>query len=217
MKLLMIELQHFYPQSLKYLMMYFSKHLKLDKKLITSFLIIILGWFLVYIGHYYVVPNAKTPILIALSDPSVHGLVTVCIFLPLYIYNLIDFKLFFYIVLVSVLIDIDHAVAAKSFDIKAMLSLGNRPISHSLLFSLLFGSLITLISYKFYKIKPIVLTYFFSFALSSHVLRDAIDSNNTPWAYPLNSFPISAILFFIFYISLSIIHLYFGHIYRVRK
>jgi len=194
--------------------MHFFKKFQCDQKLITCLLIIIAGWVLVYIGHYYIVPNAKLPILIALSDPAVHGLVTVCIFFPLLFYKAIDFKLFSYVVIVSVLIDIDHSVAAKSFELKEMLSLENRPISHSLLFSILLGSVISFFAYKAYHIKPIVLTYFFSIALASHVLRDAIDSNNTPWAYPLNSFPISAIFYFLLFISLSFIHLYFGQIER---
>ena len=194
--------------------MYFFKQLQRDQKLITCSLLTIVGWVLVYIGHYYVVPNAKFLILIALSDPIVHGLVTVCIFFPLVFYKAIDFKLFSYIVIASVLIDLDHVVAAKSLDYKEMLSLENRPISHSLLFSILSGSVISFFVYKAYHIKPIVLVYFFSIALASHVLRDAIDSYNTPWAYPLKSFPVSAIFYFTLFISLSFIHLYFGQIKR---
>jgi hypothetical protein len=171
--------------------------------------LIVIGWILIYIGHDFIVPNAKKPIFIALSDPSVHALVAIMLILPFYLYGLINIKIAIIAVSLAIFIDIDHAIAAGSIDIKAMLSLSSRPISHSILFSVIIGSIFAFI-FSDNNNTVYFLAYLFIVSLISHVMRDAIESDMTPWAFPLKSMPISKIIFFIGFMSLNFLHLVYS-------
>ena len=105
--------------------------------------LLLLGWLLVWVGHVYVVPNLRMPLLIGLADPAVHGLVS--LLLPLFLLHQLDLRIAAITVLVGVLIDLDHAVAAGSFDFKAMLSLPGRPLGHSLLAAALVAGTLALV------------------------------------------------------------------------
>lgn len=176
---------------------------------LKQILILLLLWLIIAIGHFYVVPNTKIPFLIALFDPFVHGLVAFTLFLPFRFRNKINTQLLLLVTLSAILIDIDHAIAVKSFSPTAMVSLSTRPLGHSIAFSLSFGLIISFFHYLKYRKKNvfIFIFYLFSVSLISHIMRDAIGSYNTPWAFPFESFPISDHAYFIAFISLTIIHM----------
>lgn len=171
-------------------------------------------WIFIFIGHDYIVPNTKEPILIALSDPSVHGLVGLVLMLPFWLYGIIDNKIFGLAVSLSFLIDIDHAIAAGSFDVKEMLSLPSRPISHSLLFSILIGCIVAYGCTLYTKENSFAfLFYIFFISLFSHVFRDAVDTDMTSWAYPFRSISIPKFAFFSIFIIVNLLHL----LYSIRQ
>jgi membrane-bound metal-dependent hydrolase YbcI (DUF457 family) len=169
--------------------------------------LLLLCWLLIVLGHYCLVPAAAGwPWLIALADPAVHALVAVALVLPLYGRGLLSPGLALLTVGLAVLIDLDHAVAAGSLHPARMISLPVRPLSHSLLFSLGAGALLAgLLRGRDYSFAGLL--YLFALSLASHVLRDAIGSHNTPWAWPLASPPLPAGLFFGLFGGLSLLHL----------
>jgi membrane-bound metal-dependent hydrolase YbcI (DUF457 family) len=174
---------------------------------ITAYFLLLMGWILVYIGHNYIVPNAKIPILIAIADPATHGLVSLLLISPFIYFKKIDFKIGLFAISLGVLIDIDHIIAARSFDPAAMVALLERPISHSVLFSILFSLLFSFILKSDNKFFVFYLCFI---SLICHVFRDAIDSNNTPWAYPFYSYPIPQSLFMVVFGVVSVGHLWWS-------
>lgn len=183
-----------------------------NSKFIFNIVILTIGWILALYGHAVIVPNAKKPILIALFDPSVHGLIALLLALPFYFYNIIDFRVLAISVLLAVFIDIDHAIAAKSVDVSDMLKLSGRPITHSLLVNMILSfSFAFIVKEKFVEYQNYwLLVYLFFIGFSSHILRDATDAGGTPWAYPFNSFQINEYIYFSIYIFISYFHLLIG-------
>ncbi|MBF9142698.1 metal-dependent hydrolase [Hymenobacter properus] len=169
--------------------------------------LLLLGWTLVWIGHAYVVPTLRTPWLIGLADPAVHGLVSALLVLPLWLRRVIDFRVALLAVLLGVLIDLDHAVAAGSFSFKAMLSLPGRPLGHSLLVATLEATIVALAlrgwSARYASWGPF---YLFWVSLASHIARDGV----TPWAWPVAAPPIPAAVFFGLFVPLSLAHWWAG-------
>jgi hypothetical protein len=174
--------------------------------------LLIVGWGLVGIGHVYVVPSLRTPLLIGLADPAVHGLVSALLALPLWLLRVVDLRVAVLAVLVGVLIDMDHAIAAGSFDFKAMLSLPGRPLGHSLLVAVLVAAVLALgLRYWDARYATWGPFYLFLISLASHIARDGA----TPWAFPFVAPPIPAGVFFGVFVSLSFAHLLYGKFRRV--
>jgi|GEM_PF-7046172 len=171
------------------------------------------GWLLVWLGHAYLVPYLKLPLLIGLADPAVHGLVSVLLVLPLWLRRAVDTPVAIIAVLVGVLIDVDHAIAAGSFDFKAMLSLPGRPLGHSFLVSTLVAAGLALalrLGWRRYASwGPF---YLFWVSLASHIARDGV----TPWAWPWAAPAIPAAVFFGVFVPLSFGHLLFAERLRAH-
>jgi membrane-bound metal-dependent hydrolase YbcI (DUF457 family) len=180
---------------------------------LPAFGLLLLGWALILLGHYYAVPAAAGhPWLIALSDPAVHALVAVVLVLPFYLLGRISAPLALLRVALAVLIDLDHAVAAGSLHPARMISLPARPLSHSLLFALLAGGGLAALWRGRSRRYPLgLLWYLFGLSLASHVLRDAADGNETtPWAWPAASPAWPAAVFFGLFCLLSLLHLLYA-------
>lgn len=176
-------------------------------KKISPFVILLIGWILVFIGHNYIVPNTKIPMLIAIADPATHGLVSLLLIAPFIVFKQVDMQTGCIPISLGVLIDIDHIIAARSFNPADMVALLERPISHSILFSMIIAGVISVML----KSNCKSLTFYMCFiSLISHVIRDAIDSNNTPWAFPFSSCPISQTLFIALFGGLSAGHLWWS-------
>lgn len=166
--------------------------------------LLVVGWLLVWLGHAYIVPQLRQPLLIGLADPAVHGLVSLLLVLPLGLRRVVSPLVAIVAVLLGVLIDVDHAIAAGSFDFKAMLSLPGRPLGHSFLVTALVAAGLAL-ALRFWR--PARYTswlpfYLFWVLLASHIARDGV----TPWAWPWVAPPIPAAVFFGVFVPLS-----FGH------
>jgi hypothetical protein len=170
--------------------------------------ILAIGWLLVWLSHAYVVPQLKLPLLIGLADPAVHGLVSGLLVLPLWLRRVVDTPVAFIAVLVGVLIDVDHAIAAGSFDFKAMLSLPGRPLGHSLLVSTLVAAGLALaLRLGWARYASWLPFYLFWVSLASHIARDGV----TPWAWPWVAPPIPAAVFFGVFTPLSVGHLLYSN------
>jgi hypothetical protein len=165
------------------------------------------GWLLVWLGHAYVVPQLRLPLLIGLADPAVHGLVAVLLVLPLWLRRVVDTPVAIVAVLAGVLIDVDHAIAAGSFNFKAMLSLPGRPLGHSFLVSTLAAAGLAL-GLRLWRARYAAWWPFYLFwvALASHIARDGM----TPWAWPWVAPAIPAAVFFGVFVPLSFGHLFFA-------
>jgi len=173
--------------------------------------LLLAGWGLVWVGHAYVVPALRAPWLIGLADPAVHGLVSGLLVPPLWVLRVVDFRVALLAVLLGVLIDLDHAIAAGSFAFSAMLALPGRPLGHSLLVATLVAAGMALAlrgwSGRYAGGVPF---YLFWVSLASHIARDGA----TPWAWPLVAPPIPAAVFFGLFGSLSFGHLWAGLAWR---
>lgn len=121
-----------------------------------------------WLGHAYFVPHLRLPLLIGLADPAVHGLVSV---LLLWLRRVVDTPVASMAVLVGVLIDVDHAIAAGSFDFKAMLSLPRRPLGHSFLVAAGLALALRLGRVRYASGLPF---YLFWVSLASHIARDVV-------------------------------------------
>jgi membrane-bound metal-dependent hydrolase YbcI (DUF457 family) len=91
-------------------------------------------------------------------------------------------------VLSATLIDIDHIVAAKSFDLYAMTHLGSRPVTHSLVFALACAAIASIIT------RRLTIEYVVFAGLTSHIFMDA-SSGGTPFLFPLAGNKISLEMF----------------------
>lgn len=181
----------------------------MDKKTAFLLILILFGWVLIYLSHNFLIYTIKAPVAIAFVDPAIHGSVSFLLLLPFYFFQKVNTQMFIIGVSFGILIDVDHAVAAHSINIKAMLSLPARPITHSVLFAGIICILLTPFLYYYNRrLVPWLLIFYVSFlSLISHVFRDAIDSCMTPWAYPLESFPISQLSFFIAFIVINLFNI----------
>jgi hypothetical protein len=169
--------------------------------------ILAFGWLLVWLGHAYLVPQLKLPLLIGLADPAVHGLVSGLLVLPLWLRRVVDTPVAIVAVLAGVLIDLDHAIAAGSFDFKAMLSLPGRPLGHSFVVSTLVAVGLALALRLGRGRYASGLSFYLCWvSLASHIARDGV----TPWAWPWAAPPIPAAVFFGVFVPLSFGHLVFA-------
>lgn len=119
------------------------------------------------------ITTASAPILVGWLDPFAHGLLGLALSLPLIRKH--GWKWGFIGVLVSILLDVDHAVMAGSLDINAMISLPGRPFSHSFLFAFALSFLISIINTRAGGLVLLVLL--------GHILRDT-SSGTTPLFFP---------------------------------
>jgi len=114
--------------------------------------------------------------LVALSDIPINGATALLVVLPLVLRPL-RWRLALLAVAVGILIDVDHAVAARSLSLEAMLSLPVRPATHSLLFASLASLAAWAVS------RRAVAAWIVLAALVSHLLRDA-SGYGTPLLWP---------------------------------
>ncbi|MFX0197644.1 MAG: metal-dependent hydrolase [Candidatus Hodarchaeota archaeon] len=174
-------------------------------------IVIALGWIIALIGDrliaYSIISN---PILIVISDPSIHGLVAFLIIVPLFLdRSPLPYSVLFISTIFAILLDLDHAFTARSFDIQAIRSLSMRPVTHSLVFGILLGGIVSC----FYIKKRIwkLALYVVIISIASHVLRDAFDNNLTPWLFPFKPVSVPSSLGFSLFILFSYIHLSFTY------
>ena len=188
------------------------EQIHIRKRFIAHLLFLTLGWALVLFGHYWLVPNANPRYWVAIFDPAVHGTIALLLIVPFYWWKRIDFKYLAVAVFLAVLIDVDHAIAARSIRVEDMLSLPTRPIGHSVLFCAIISvSAATILKYFFKSKKSFrLLIYLFFIALFSHITRDAIHTDLTPWAYPFRLPPFSDLVFFTAFFVLNLAHLYYA-------
>ena len=92
---------------------------------------------------------------------------------------------------ISAGLDVDHFIMARSIRIIDALRIPHRPISHSILFSIIFGFFI----YFVFRKKSIGCIS--GLIICAHVLRDSAGSTLTPWLWPFYSPPIPFILYYI--------------------
>lgn len=163
-------------------------------------LFLFFGWIIAIGGHFYLVPSAKIPLLIAFADPFVHGLIAVLVTWVFYAKDIISLRELLVCLIAAVLIDIDHGIAAKSFHLGEWLKLPERPVSHSILFAILLS---ILISFFFKRSRMPLLVPIMSLALISHVTRDATDGCPTPWNFPFNPVKIDVYVYFCTFILIS--------------
>ena len=121
--------------------------------------------------------SISSPLRHALKDVSLHLLFACLVNLPLFVFRP-GLDLVVVVVLFGVLIDLDHAVAARSISVSQMISLPMRPITHSFIFAFL----------SFLVVFAITGVRHLSWAaLSSyvvHLLWDATGSKTTPSLWP---------------------------------
>ena len=184
------------------------------RRFIAHLLLLTLGWALVLFGHYWLVPNANPRYWVAIFDPMVHGTIALLLILPFYLWKRIDLKYLLVALFLAIFIDIDHAIAARSIRVEDMLTLPTRPIGHSVLFCTIISVVAALILKHFFKSKKSfrLLMYLFFIALFSHIARDAIHTDLTPWAYPFELPPFDDLVFFAVFFTLNLAHLYYAFI-----
>jgi LexA-binding, inner membrane-associated putative hydrolase len=110
------------------------------------------------------------------SDPLQHSLIAAIVALPLIPHA--GRRVLLTAVAAATVIDVDHAVAARSLRLRAITSLPTRPLSHSLLTALAAGSVVAVAA------GPVHGWAAFG-GLASHLLHDAGDrSAPTPFLWP---------------------------------
>jgi hypothetical protein len=126
-------------------------------------------------------PAAVPRVYWALLDPIVHMLLSVMVVSPLFSHPALRGRRLRWLLIaaaVSALLDLDHIAAARSFDLGAILSLGTRPPTHSLLFGLFCGALTLMLTRNRVAAAIVFL------ALASHVIRDG-SHFSAPLFWPL--------------------------------
>ncbi|MGE3063232.1 MAG: metal-dependent hydrolase [bacterium] len=103
-----------------------------------------------------------TPIIYVLYDSFMHLCYFMIVAMPLLRFK----EEFLFGCALSILIDLDHIIEARSLKISNLLSLGRRPWTHSLIFAL-FATAVVFIAAKNSHLSFIVLI-----SLLSHLLRD---------------------------------------------
>lgn len=174
-------------------------------------LLLILGWIIAIVGHllisYHIISNS---LLIAMTDSFVHAFIAFLIIVPFFLdRSPLPITLLVIAITFCILLDLDHIIAAGSFNLQALLSLPMRPYSHSIVFGTIIAGIVSLFYLKNQMWK--FAFYIVAISLISHVLRDGCESNLTPWAFPFKSFPIPSYIMFLFFISSSYLHLYFTY------
>lgn len=165
------------------------------------------GWIAAMTGNHLIASNSfSMPLTIALVDECVHGLIAILVIWPFFSgRSTLPARFFVIAALLAVLIDLDHAVAAGSFDVRAMMSLPARPLAHSYLFALGTAFVAGGVTAEPELRRNVFYIYFAS--LASHILRDSLNSYHTPWAFPFQSFPVNHEYGFALLIALSFVHL----------
>ena len=118
------------------------------------------------------------PLLYTLKDEVTHFAFGIIVNLPLLLWY--GAELLIPIFVFSVLLDIDHAVAARSFSIRKMMALPVRPAAHSITFAVAVGLFIFIVTgipaYAWVSVTSML----------SHVLADAGSSGETPIFWPFS-------------------------------
>jgi len=119
-------------------------------------------------------------------DPFAHGLLGLALSLPLAYYLRPRWFWIFWGVLLSVALDVDHAITAGSLNIVKMISLASRPPTHSITFAVLMFLIVLPINRRAAWQALIV--------LMAHVLRDT-SSGTVPLLWPLAWQPTAPLLY----------------------
>lgn len=145
-------------------------------------------------------------IFIALADIPINGITALLVVSPI-LYRFRSRLLAITSVAVGVLLDVDHVVKARSLSLEGILSIGGRPITHSLAFAFLLGIVALLLSRRFLGGWVVFA------ALISHLLRDAA-GGLTPILYPLEAFQIPFFYYPAGLVALFIYSLDFSWLFR---
>ncbi len=178
------------------------------------YLILASGWAVALWGHYILVPGARTPFQVSLTDPFVHGLIAALTIFMIYGRGLISLKELILFVSFAILIDLDHGIAARSLDLKDWVSLPRRPFSHSILFSLVVAAVVAL---WLGRERKALYFHLVAVVLISHVTRDAISGAPTPWNLPFSPVGIPAIPYFATWMAISLGHDFFPRRHRTGR
>lgn len=146
-------------------------------RLVLIILTMVIGDMLVFSWR----PNAIPQLYWMLLDSPVHTLLAVLVVSPLFAHPCFRQQKFGWIVitgLVTVSLDLDHMVAARSFSLYDIQHLSVRPISHSLLFAISCSFVACLVT------RRATVGWLVFGALTSHVVRDA-SSGSTLFLWPL--------------------------------
>lgn len=175
---------------------------------------ITLGWIIILMTDFItnrLINNGSisTPIFIELIDNVVHAMLAFLITLPFFLAQSPVSKNFLFIsVPLTLSIDIDHLIAA-GFNLQSFWSLPIRTLTHSLMFAILLGGIVSYLFYMTSKNKAWkTILYIIAISMASHVLRDAANPL-TRWMFPFKSIPLPTIIGFFLFIVLSYLHLYF--------
>jgi len=126
-------------------------------------------------------PDSVPRVYWALLDPIVQAILTLLIVSPLLTHPKLSGRLMRWAiitVLVTVLLDLDHFVVARSFSLKDALNISARPAGHSLLFALASAFFARwLIGFR-------AAGWLILIALLSHIIRDA-SHGGVPLLWPL--------------------------------
>ncbi len=130
-------------------------------------------------------------LLTVVVDEILHGLIAIMVNIPI-VYVLYREKRSIHVILfpaiIGIWLDLDHAVAAGSLNINAMLSLGSRPPTHSVLFAIIFSILA-----MFFSENPLVALAAFT-SILSHLIHDVATGGTVPIFYPMLSVDHESIL-----------------------
>lgn len=131
----------------------------------------------------YAWPKGIPTSIWALLDAPVHWVLALLIVSPLLLHPALARHLWIWLAVATVaavFIDLDHFVAARSFALEDALTLGNRPLAHSLLFAVAMAILTWVVSRE-----PLGALLVLA-VLLSHIVRDASHGGIPLW-WPLRS------------------------------
>jgi hypothetical protein len=146
-------------------------------------------------------PASVPRIYWALLDSPVHAALALLVVSPLFAHRDLHQRTFRRVVvagLVTVFLDLDHFVAARSLSLYDALHLAARPVSHSLLFALGCGLLAHLLT------RHASDGWLVFGVLASHILRGA-SSGGTPFLWPLGVYRLPVRAYYAAQVSLYLV------------
>ena len=120
--------------------------------------------------------GGSQPLVYALKDEAIHLGFGLLVSLPLVAGH--GLKLLGFVLVFSVLIDLDHVIAAWSFSIRQIITLSQRPVGHSVSFALIAGLAV------FIMLETPVYAWVAFASAFTHALVDSGDGVETPILWP---------------------------------
>jgi membrane-bound metal-dependent hydrolase YbcI (DUF457 family) len=116
------------------------------------------------------------PLVYAIKDEAIHLGFGLLVSLPLIAAH--GLKLLGFVLVFAVLIDLDHVIAARSFSIRRLITLSERPAGHSVSFALIAGLAI------FIVLETPVYAWIAFASVLSHAMVDSADDIGSPILWP---------------------------------